>query len=188
MADLLLEAGKYNEAERRLQAALTRDSQLAAPHTSLGGLRLQQGRPQEALDSLEHAVGGKDPNYLSHYYYALAYRQLNPQLSQEGQVLVRDHLQSAIELAPEFADSHHELASTYVDIGSELDEAARLLDRALTLSPDHPAYLITLSRVLIEQGFPDAAKGVLDRVLSLTEDPMLINRVESILDSIAGPQ
>ena len=75
---------------------------------------------------------------------------------------------------------------TYVDAGDDLDKAARLLDQALTLSPDQPAYLVTLSRVLIAQGFPDAARSVLERVLALTEDQTVRERAESILESIAG--
>ncbi len=186
LADLMLEAGRTAEAERRLQAAIAREGGLSAPHTSLGGLRLQQGRHDEALESLERAVEGSGPTHLSHHYYALAYHRVNPDLSDEGRALLRQHLGEAIRLGPEFADAHHELAVTYVDAGDDLDEAARLLDRALTLSPDHPAYLVTLSRVLIAQGFPDAARSVLERVLELTDDQAIRGRAESILESIAG--
>ena len=186
LADLLLEEGRYDEAERRLQAAIAQDARLSAPHTSLGGLRLQQERYTEALESLGRAVEGVGPTYLSHYYYALAFARVNPDLTEEGRVLLREQLGEAIQLGPEFSGAHHELAVTYVDAGDDLDKAARLLDQALTLSPDQPAYLVTLSRVLIAQGFPDAARSVLERVLALTEDQTVRERAESILESIAG--
>ena len=186
LADLLLEEGRSDDAERRLQAAISQDAGLSAPHTSLGGLRLQQERYTEALESLQRAVEGEGPTYLSHYYYALALARVNPDLNEEGRVLLREQLRQAIQLGPEFSDAHHELAMTYVEAGDDLDEAARLLDQALTLSPDHPAYLVTLSQVLITQGFPDAARSVLERVLELTDDQTIRGRAESILESIAG--
>ena len=62
LADLMLEAGRTAEAERRLQAAIAREGGLSAPHTSLGGLRLRQGRHDEALESLERAVEGSGPD------------------------------------------------------------------------------------------------------------------------------
>ena len=186
LADLLLEEGRYDEAEGRLQAAIAQDAGLSAPHTSLGGLRFQQERYTEALESLQRAVEGEGPTYLSHYYYALAFARVNPDVTDESRALLREQFRAAIRLAPEFSDAHHELAVTYVEAGDDLDEAARLLDQALTLSPDHPAYLVTLSRVLIAQGFPDAARSVLERVLELTDDETIRGRAESILESIAG--
>jgi tetratricopeptide (TPR) repeat protein len=186
LADLLLEEGRYEEAERRLEAAIASDGALAAPHTSLGGLRVRQERYAEALDILGQAIEGAGPNYLSHYYYALSFSRVNPELTDEQRTLVREQLQKSIRLRPTFPDAHHELATTYVDAGDDLNEAARLLDQALTLSPDHPAYLITLSRVLIAQDAVDAARSVLGRVLELTEDPAIRERAESLLESISG--
>ena len=186
LADLLLEQGRDDEAESRLQAAIAQDAELSAPHTSLGGLRLQQERYAEALESLQEAIEGRGPDYRSHYYYARAFAAANPDLTDESRALLREQLREAIRLGPEFSDAHHELAVTYVDLGDDLDEAARLLDQALTLTPDQPAYLVTLSRVLIAQGFPDAARSVLERVLELTDDQAIRGRAESILESIAG--
>ena len=186
LADLLLKEGRSEEAERRLEAAVARDRTIAAPHTSLGGLRLQQERFAEALDIMEEAIEGQGPNYLTHYYYAVSLSRVNPELSGEQRTLVQEQLREAIRLRPTFPDAHHGLAESYVDAGDNLDEAAGLLDDALTLSPDQPAYLITLSRLLIAQDATDAARSVLDRVLELTEDQAIRERVESILASIAG--
>ncbi len=186
LADLLLKEGRNEEAERRLQAAVARDRTIAAPHTSLGGLRIQQERYAEALAIMEEAVRGQGPNYLTHYYYATSLNRVNPELTGEQRTLVREQLREAIRLRPTFPDAHHGLAESYVDAGDNLDEAAGLLDQALTLSPDQPDYLITLSRLLIAQDAPDAARSVLGRVLELTEDQAIRERAESILESIAG--
>ncbi len=186
LADLLLEQGRFEEAERRLEAAIARDRTIAAPHTSLGGLRIRQERYAEALEIMEAAIAGQGPNYLTHYNYALSFRLANPELTGEQRTLVQEQLQEAIRLRPTFSDAHHGLAENYVDAGDNLDEAARLLDQALTLSPDQPAYLITLSRLLIAQDALDAARSVLGRVLELTEDEAIRERAESILESIAG--
>lgn len=186
LANLLIEKGRYDEAESRLLDAISQDVGLSAPHTSMGALRIQQQRFTEALESLEKAIEGEGPTYLSHYYYALAFLQVNTNLTDEARTLLRGQLSEAIRLGPDFSEAHHELAVTYVNANDNLDEAARLLDQALTLSPDQPAYLVTLSRVLIAQGFPDAARGVLERVLELTDDQTIRERTEEILESISG--
>lgn len=186
IADILIQQERYDEAERRLEAAIALDPSLAEPHTSLGGLRILQERYDDALESMVRAIEGQGPNYLTFYYYALAFSRTNPALTPDQRTMVREHLNQSISLRESFADAHHELAVTYVDAGDDLDEAALLLDRALTFAPEQTAYLITLSRVLIAQNAFDAARGVLERVLEESEDPAIRERAQTLMDSLAG--
>ena len=186
IADLLIQQGRSDEGERRLEAAIAREPGLSEPHTSLGGLRIRQERYADALELMETAIEGQGPNYLTYYNWAVAFSRLNPDLTPEQRTIVRERLSQSIALRETFADSYHELAVTYVDAADDLDEAARLLDRALTFAPEQTGYLITLSRVLIAQDALGAARSVLERVLEESEDPAVRERAQSLLDSLAG--
>src|SRR5438132_2540186 len=70
LGDLLLHVNRLNDAETRLQQALSLDQKQPMALASFGILRARQGRFDEAKKSLQQAANANSANYLVHYYYA----------------------------------------------------------------------------------------------------------------------
>ncbi len=186
LGDLLVHEGRTDEAEAYFLRAIGIDPDLAAPHTSLGALQIRQGKFVEARESLGKAIGGDGAGHLSHYYYALGFIRENATLTDEIKTRVRDELRESIRLTPSFPAAYHELALTYLGTDEELGEAVQLLDSALDLRPGNQDYLITLSRVLIEQGTYESARTVLLPLLDEGRNPAARRQAEDLMRSIEG--
>jgi tetratricopeptide (TPR) repeat protein len=65
--------------------------------------------------------------------------------------------QRAIQLAPDFAPAYEALANLYSKRGTQLQEAVRLVERALELDPVNQQSHITMGKLLVKLGRPDLA-------------------------------
>lgn len=82
-----------------------------------------------------------------------------------------DTFARAVELDSQNADAMNNLASTYLEMGRNLDEAAKLCERAATLRPPRRAYYLdTLGSILLKQGKPDEARATFEQALAATTD------------------
>ena len=190
LGDLLLHIHRLNDAEVRLQQALTLDPKLTMAEASLGIVRARQGRFDEAKKALQEAVKGDSNNYLAHYYYAYA-------LSREGMdannvvqhyepettATMRAELKKAIDLSPTFPESYSLLAFVNVVSGEELDESVILLKRALALSPGRQDLDLELAQIYLRQEKFDLARETLDPLRN-AKDRKLHMEAESLLNSI----
>ena len=186
LAELLILAGFPGEAENLLGRALRLDRSSALPFTVLGRLLIDQRRFGEAQLSLEFAMDASDADHLSHFYYALSLLREDPEQIAERLGRARRALREAIQISPGFAASYHELAVSYLGTGENLNEAVQLLNTALERSPGNPDYLVTLSRILIDQGRFDTARTILLPLIAETRDAETRGRAESIMRSIEG--
>ena len=186
LGNLLLHEGRTEDAEAYFRRAIGFDPNLAAPHTSLGALQIRQGKFVEARMTLEQALEGDGAGHLSHYYYAVTFLRENATLARDVLGRVRDELREAIRLTPSFPEAYHELALTYLGSGEDLGQAVQLLDSALDLRPGNQDFLITLSRVLIEQGTFDSARTVLLPLLDEGRNPAARQAAEALMSSIEG--
>lgn len=190
LGDLLLHVNKLNEAEARLQQALTLDPKVTMAHASLGILRARQGQFAEAKKNLQEAVKADSNNYLAHYYYAYA-------LSREGMdtnnfirsyppettATMRAELKKAIDLSPAFPESYSLLAFVNMISGEELEESVNLLKRALALSPGRQDLGLMLAQIYMRQEKFDLARRALDPLMG-AKDRQLQSRAKILLDSI----
>ncbi|HYJ47428.1 MAG TPA: tetratricopeptide repeat protein, partial [Pyrinomonadaceae bacterium] len=117
LGDLLLHTGDLAGAEKRLEEALQLDPNQAMANSSLGLVKVRQGKFAEAKPLLQKAVAANSQNYMVHFNYAFA-------LSREGMdsgnmihgytaeaaAEMRAELKKAIELQPTFPESYHLLA------------------------------------------------------------------------------
>lgn len=196
LGDLLLHINRLDDAEARLQQALTLDPKLSSAQSSLGIVRMRQQRFNEAREALQKAMAGDPKNYLAHYYYAYVLSRGGMDESQvvsryepENLQAMRASLKKAIELKPDYPESYHLLAFVNLVAGEQLDESVELLKRALTLSPGDQNYMFMLGQVYMRKGDFAAARRILIPISrSLSADSGLRASAQSLLESIARMQ
>ena len=139
--DLLAHSDRFKEAYPYLEQAVKLDPKLAMAHTSLGMAYYRDGKTNAAMASLERAVAANSQNYLAHYHYAYVLSGANssaPSIAMfppELAAKIRDHLQKAIALRPDFLESYNILAYVSLITSTKVDEAIVLLKRILNESP-----------------------------------------------------
>ena len=183
---VLVAARLPREAELQLGRAVAEDRAAAAPYVALAPLLIDQGRFDEARFAIDTAGRRQDPGYLGHYYYALSLILENPEPTRNQLARIRRELRVAIDQEPAFADAYHQLAASYLATGEGFDDALRLLETALDLSPNNPDYELTYSSFLIEQGRFDDAREVLAALIDRIRDSETRDRGVEILQSIEG--
>ena len=144
-------ASRFGEAEQALRKALALDPQYDAAYVVLGDLLELSGRTADALEIFRKAMEVRPDLFLSYYYYGkLASKEgqensadaitklrkavsLNPSFPEAryelGKALVRagqtseaiEQLDRSLELKPELAQSHYQLARIY----KKLDDLVR---------------------------------------------------------------
>ena len=178
--------GDFEAAQTAYQEVLRKSPRNPAALHSLGVLRYQQGRPDEALPLLQRALRGApdDPalhNNLGEAHRALgdmeaaaaSYRRaldLRPNLvsamSNLGIVLeALGQLEAAIATLTQATRAHPDYAPAHYNLGNalqrsgDLDGAAASYRRALALAPDATQVHVNLGVVRLAQDQPDEAEA-----------------------------
>jgi superkiller protein 3 len=124
LAASLTRSGDFVEAEPHFRAALAKDPGTRA-YTGLGIVQWQQGRADEAIESMRAAIEADPDN-------AAAYDQLGKMLAQRGKLQEAASVyRSLIRLRPS-ATAHRELSQILTHLG-RTDEAHRELETARAL-------------------------------------------------------
>lgn len=194
LGDLSLHLGDLNGADKRLQEALKLDPNQAMANSSLGMVRVRQGKYSEAKPLLQKAVAASSQNYLVHFNYALA---LSMESMGEGNVVsgfsaeaakeMRSELKKAIQLSPTFPESYRLLAFVNLVRGEELDNSIALLRRGLALSPGKGELSFLLAQVYMRKDDYKTARQILEPLAREGGggDPQLRANAQSLLESIA---
>jgi tetratricopeptide (TPR) repeat protein len=192
LGDLLLHSNRP-EAESYLQKALSLDPDLAMAHASMGMLRVRQGKPDEARQSLERALAFDTRNYLIHYYYAYA-------LSRSGQdstgivygfppekaSKMRAALDKAIELRPDFVESFSLLAFVNLATGSRLDESIEMLKKAQSRTRGRNDLTYMQAQLYMAKSDFKTARELLQKIKASNNQEELLSRAQSLLRQIAS--
>jgi tetratricopeptide (TPR) repeat protein len=196
LGDLLLHINRLDDAEAKLQQALTLDPKLSMAQSSLGIVRMRQRRYGDAREALRKAIESNSQNYLAHYYYAFVLsrggmdeNQMVMRYEPQDVETMRASLKKAIELKPDFAESYHLLAFVNMVANERLDESIDLLRRALTLSPGNQIYTFSLAEVYMQKRDYDTARRLLTPIArSSGSDAGLRANAESMLRALANIQ
>jgi tetratricopeptide (TPR) repeat protein len=171
LGDLLWHIHRVEEAEVLLQRAIALEPNLAIAHTSLGLLRVRQGRFSEAKKHFQRAIAAGSQNYLAHYYhaYSLQWEQVDETryVSHFGEGSVKEmraSLEKARELAPDFADTYKQLAFINLVLNENLDEAVILLKRAISLAPHREDLAYTLAQIYVRQQNYSIAREIAEKI------------------------
>ena len=176
LGDLLVHSYR-KDAYTYLEKAVKLDPDLTMAHASLGMAYFREGKVNEALASLERAVARDSKNYLAHYYYAFALSRPNPDAgptsagySPEVIAKIREHLQKAIALRPDFPESYNLLAYTSLFTGQGIDESIASMKQIVSNSPGKHHYIFTLGQLYLRKGDYKMARELLEVVAKSSEE------------------
>jgi tetratricopeptide (TPR) repeat protein len=170
LGDLLLHSNRA-DAYTYLEKAVKLDPNVAMAHASLGMAYFREGKVNEARASLARAVAANSQNYLAHFYYAFTLSRSTPD---EGPVMggyppeiaakIREHLQKAIALRPDYPESYNLLAYVSMVTGKDVDEAIASLKRVLSQSPGMHNLSYMLGQLYAHKGEFKTAIELLEQV------------------------
>jgi len=189
LGDLLLHSNR-KESYTYLEKALKLDPNLAMAHASLGMAYFREGKLDEANASLERAVAGNSQNYLAHYYYAFALSR-----AEAGNVTgypadvvtkIREHLQKAITLRPDYPESYKLLAFVSLVTGERIDEAIAAMKRAASISPGRHDFTNMLAHLYIRKQDLKTARTLLEQVAKSNADEEDRKQAEDLLRQISS--
>ncbi len=116
-------------------------------HNNLGRIYESQNNFDQAVQQY-HAALKKDPNFVPSL---LLLGDLSYRLKKYSEA--ETAYKKAIKLQPENGDIYNNLCWVYIDQRADLGTAAELIQKALSLTPEHrPHYLDTLGVILLRSG------------------------------------
>ncbi|CAN5119526.1 hypothetical protein BH20ACI2_BH20ACI2_13190 [soil metagenome] len=190
LGDLLHHMNRLSEAETYLRGAIAADNKVSLAHSSLGLLLIRQEKHAEAARHLETAIAGGSADYFVYFNYAYALSRasgtggLISRFPRETGTRMRGALQRAIELEPKFAESYRILAFVNLVNGDNLDEAAKLLEKGLSIRPGDETFEILLANVLLRLERYDDARGFAEKLSQMAKDPQVRADAREALSSI----
>jgi Flp pilus assembly protein TadD len=179
VANLYLDAGRWDEAYAHLRRSLELNPQSAATHYNLGYVMARRGQVNEAVAEFREALK-IDPDY------AQAHNNLGAVLQMLGKgAEAREHYRRAIALRPDNAEAHANLASLLSLDGRAADAVAEFTE-ALKLKADDPQSLGGLAWIratAADAALRNPAEAVMlaERAAALTA-----HRDLSVLDALAA--
>jgi FimV-like protein len=191
LGDLLLHSNR-KDAYTYLEKALKLDPNLAMAHASLGMAYFREGKVKEAHASLERAVSANSQNYLAHYYYAFTLSRNTPEgapvtgYSPEVVAKIREHLQKAIALRPDYPESYNLLAFVSLVTGQGVDEAIASIKRVLSISPGRNDFINMLAQLYLRKQDFKSARGLLEQVVKSNADEEERQQAEQLLKQISS--
>jgi tetratricopeptide (TPR) repeat protein len=180
LGDLLYYINRLPEAATLLEEALKLDSSLSLANSSLGLVKMQQGKFEEAEKYLEKAIALDNKNYLVHFQYA--YVMSRQEMTHFGFVSgydreqakkMRESLKKAIALNPNFAESYNLYAFINVVRNEGIDEAFDYINKALKLAPGNQWHLVRLAEIYSRKEDFSNARRIAQKVFETAPDDHL---------------
>lgn len=191
LGDLLYHTHELDSAETYLQKALALDENMSLANTAMGLVRMRQKKFDEAKKYLEKAIGSGQRNHFA--YYNHAYVLSREDMDEFGYVYgyppekakkIRESLQKAIEINPEFTESYRLLAFVSMVNHENLDEAVNYLKKALSLRPGSQEYALMIAQIYLRQEKLREARELAERLSKTAGDEEVRSGAESILKNV----
>jgi tetratricopeptide (TPR) repeat protein len=151
------------------------DAQLAQVISAQANLLTQAKRFQESYDLLGKAVANMPNANELIYDYAMAAERV-----QQFTVL-ETQLRKLIKFKPEFAQAYNALGYSFADRNIKLEEANRLITRALELSPNDHYIMDSMGWVQYRLGNVNKAFEYLNKAYTLQNDPEIAAHLGEVL-------
>lgn len=162
-AELLLDMGRAEEAERLYRRLQARTPDLPSVHAGLGAVALSRRDYAAARRHLERAIELGASDARTHFEYAMLLRE-----SGGPSEAVLASLRKAVSLNPQFAEAHFMLGGALLGRGRRL-EAIEHLKQAAALLPRQSSLWRALALALHESGRNEEARRAAWRALQTAQ-------------------
>jgi len=159
LAAVLMDQGKTIEALQVLEQMRQHLPENVNLLRAQADLHLQSGNVQAAINVLEQA--NQHQPFIADLQYELGMLYERVKRMEDFERMMQD----IIDEDPEHANALNALGYTWVDENRRLDEARRLIERALQLSPDSPHILDSMGWYYFRAGDLTQARSYLERAL-----------------------
>jgi tetratricopeptide (TPR) repeat protein len=191
LGDLLYHTHEFETAETYLQKAVALDEGSSLANTSLGLVKMRQRKFDEAKKYLEKAIAGDQKNHFAHYNYAYILSREGmdefgyvSKFAPEAVKKMRESLQKAIAINPNFTESYHLLGFINLVNNENLDETVTFLKKALQLQPGNQEYAFIIAQIYMRQEKYAEAKALADKIYKTADEPDLRAKAQSLLNSL----
>jgi FimV-like protein len=153
----------------------------------------REGKVSEAHASLERAVAANSQNYLAHYYYAYILSRSGPSsgptvagYQADVAAKIREHLEKAIALRPDYPESYSLLAFISLVTGKGIDESLVSLKKISASFPGRHDLTLMLAQLYLEKGERKLAREMLEQVVKLSGDEQVRQDAAGLLSEISN--
>jgi len=167
-AFILRQQGKLAEAEASLLAAYEADSQNVQVLAHLASVMREAEKYTDLKLILEEALLEHPENEQVLFNYGVVLHDL---AQNENSILA---MREVVALNPENADALNFIAYTLAEEKRDLDEALKLVQKALEIDPENGYYLDTLGWIQYQSGDYEAARKNLAKAVELSENDVVI--------------
>ena len=135
-------------------------------------------------------MAANSQNYLAHYYYAFTLSRNTPAthpsagIHPEVITKIREHLQKAIALRPDYPESYNLLAFVSLVTGEGIDDAIASMKHVLNVSPGRHDFIVMLAQLYLRKQDFKTARGLLEQVVKLNAGEDERQQAEQLLNHI----
>ena len=158
-AEVLIRAGREGEGRERLEALAKSDNPAVVLSAVQSLHRLE--RYKESIPVLQGLIAAHPDQAIAHFLLGAAYERTG---QREEAVAA---LRRVLSIQPDFHAALNYLGYTFAEAGENLDEALKLIQRAVALDPDNGSYVDSLGWAYYQLGRHDEARGYLERAVRL---------------------
>jgi len=191
LGDLLLHSRRMPEAEAHFNEALALEPDSALANASLGMLKMQEQKYDEAKRFVEKAVAKDNNNFRIYYGYAYILSRegtgenvVHSGYSDDSYEKMRLMLLKAMTLNPDYAESYRLLAYINMVKDANIDEGIQAMTKALSLAPGNQYYQMNLSDLYLRKQDFDKALAIIENVAQTADEPQLRAHAERSLASL----
>ncbi|HTV32159.1 MAG TPA: tetratricopeptide repeat protein [Methylocella sp.] len=172
-AQVLETLGRQDEADKYLKRVVDDNPKNVDALSALGNLQRAHKHYEEAIETYTLALAGKSPpensDWLLYYFRGISYERAKRWPEAEADLL------QALALNPNEPRVMNYLGYSWVDQGLNLDEAFKMLERAVELRPKDGYIVDSLGWANYRLGRNDEAVRQLERAIDLEASDPVIN-------------
>jgi tetratricopeptide (TPR) repeat protein len=166
------EDGQTDAAIGVLEEALARDPDQPEFLIYLASMYEEKEAYDEALAALQQALAADPANERAYFRLGVVYDKME---RKDDSIAA---MQEVLAINPEHANALNYLGYTYADLGINLDEAEKLVQKALALKPNDGYITDSLGWVYYQQGrYPEALALLLKAAQLVNDDPVILEHV-----------
>lgn len=156
----LARAERRKDAEALLKEAVEKDPNSQALTAMLARLKAEDEREEEAIALVEAFNARRGANIERLYLLAHLYQEAGDNAKATA------HLRRVLAIMPDHSGASNDLGYFWADRGVHLEEAEKLITRALEHQPNNGAFLDSLGWVYYKQGRFEKAVELLERAMA----------------------